>query len=508
MSLKKNTIANYVGSFYFTIAGILVVPFYLKLLGNEAFGLIGFFTMLQSWLHLLDLGLSPTLSREVAKYRAGANSAEYLRTLVRSLEYFFFLTALIVFLVLLLFCDWLAHSWLKFEQLDFFTLKNSIMLMSITVPLRWILAFYRSGLTGMEKHVWLNIQNVIFTTLRTFGAVIVLKAIGASVIGFFGYQTIIVILEGVILVLYFYKNLPITSIKPCFSFSAFRKIFPFAGSLAFTSSVWLVVAQVDKLILSNRLSLSEYGYFTMAIRIASSISLFSGPISKVLLPRMTFLASQGKDVELEIVYRKATQFIFVVAAAFAGSLAVNAQPLLFAWVGDTNISSSAGGILFWYALGNGILSIMAFQYYLQFSYGQLKYHLKFNIFFAIFWAPFVSYFALNYGAIAAGKCWFFCQLLIFIFWTWFIHEKFLPGLHKKWLFVDIMPVFLATLSFCFFSRNFLINFVSLPRLNLILWILFLSILNLIVNALASSACREQIFRLLKKGGVRDDFHRI
>lgn len=48
ISLKKNTIANYIGQFYNMFIGIAILPAYMIYLG--AFGLIGFFTMLSAWM--------------------------------------------------------------------------------------------------------------------------------------------------------------------------------------------------------------------------------------------------------------------------------------------------------------------------------------------------------------------------------------------------------------------------------------------------------------------------
>ena len=56
--------------------GFVFVPVYISYLGIEAYGLIGLFATLQAWLSLLDLGLSPTLNREMARLRGGAHTAE------------------------------------------------------------------------------------------------------------------------------------------------------------------------------------------------------------------------------------------------------------------------------------------------------------------------------------------------------------------------------------------------------------------------------------------------
>lgn len=54
MSLKSNIAANYASQLYTTLIGIVLVPLYLQYMGTEAYGLVGFFVMLQAWFNLLD----------------------------------------------------------------------------------------------------------------------------------------------------------------------------------------------------------------------------------------------------------------------------------------------------------------------------------------------------------------------------------------------------------------------------------------------------------------------
>jgi hypothetical protein len=42
--------------------------------------------MLLTWLGLLDLGMTPTLSREMARFTGGAHTADSIRTLLRTIE--------------------------------------------------------------------------------------------------------------------------------------------------------------------------------------------------------------------------------------------------------------------------------------------------------------------------------------------------------------------------------------------------------------------------------------
>ena len=94
MSLKKNILAHYLSQIYVSLVGIVMVPVYVKYMGAEAYGLIGFYAMLQAWFQLLDVGLTPTMARESAKFQGGGGDASQLRQLLRALEGLFTAVAL------------------------------------------------------------------------------------------------------------------------------------------------------------------------------------------------------------------------------------------------------------------------------------------------------------------------------------------------------------------------------------------------------------------------------
>src|SRR3546814_19125837 len=62
------------------------VPLYVDLLGVESFGIIGIYTLIQSWLALFAAGIRPMLSREMARWKSGILSGLAVRNILRSAE--------------------------------------------------------------------------------------------------------------------------------------------------------------------------------------------------------------------------------------------------------------------------------------------------------------------------------------------------------------------------------------------------------------------------------------
>ena len=94
-SLKLNILASYASQIYLVVISIAILPVYMKYMGAEAYGLVGFFAMLQGLFNLLDFGLTPTISRQTAQYNAGVETALGFRQLFRSLSLIFSCIALI-----------------------------------------------------------------------------------------------------------------------------------------------------------------------------------------------------------------------------------------------------------------------------------------------------------------------------------------------------------------------------------------------------------------------------
>src|SRR4051812_24945229 len=82
--LKRNVLANLVASVWIAALTLLITPVQIHLLGIEAYGLIGFIATLQVIVGVLDLGLSSTITREIAGDRSPGRqaSADLLRTAV------------------------------------------------------------------------------------------------------------------------------------------------------------------------------------------------------------------------------------------------------------------------------------------------------------------------------------------------------------------------------------------------------------------------------------------
>jgi O-antigen/teichoic acid export membrane protein len=455
MTLKRNILANYASQIYVTAVGILMVPLYIKYMGAEAYGLVGFFAMLQAWFSLLDMGLTPTMSRESARFHGGAISALEYRRLARALEGMFGLIALAGGVLLFVLAEPIAEHWLNAQHLPADETLASLRLMALIVALRWMSGFYRGVISGAERLVWLSGMNSAVASGRFVLVLPVLVFVSAAPWVFFAFQLLVAVLELLALVIQSYRLLPAipNGQRIQWQWAPIKPLLKFSMSIAFTSSVWVLVTQIDKLVLSKILPLADYGYFTVAVLLASGIMIVSGPVSSALLPRMVRLQAEGQHEQLIALYRQATQMVTVVAAPVTMVLAFFSSQVLWAWTGDADLAGKAAPVLTLYAVGNGFLAVGAFPYYLQYAKGDLKLHLIGNAIFVVMLIPTVIWTTKNFGMIGAGWTWLLFNIIYFFGWAPLVHKRFAPKTHIAWLFSDIGRVTFLAFVFAALSAN-------------------------------------------------------
>lgn len=490
MNYKFNIIANYASQIYSMIIGIIMLPLYIAYMGPEAYGLVGFFTMLQVWFTMLDIGLTPTLARETARFYGGAIDPINYRHLIRLLEAIFFGVAVIGAGAIYFSSGYIASDWLQLKQLQISEVKGVLEIIALVIALRWMCGFYRGAISGAERQVWLGRYTIIIATLRSIGIIPVFILIGVGPTIFFGYQLCVAIVEVVWIRAYANSLLPSMSSNAKWSYSVayMKPVIKFSLTIAFTSSVWVLLTQTDKLVLSKVLALDEYGYFTLAVLMANFVTVIGGPVSTAIMPRMAKLEAEGRHAELVKAYRQATQLVSVIAGAACVTIVFNAESLLLVWTDNQILATKAWKILVLYTIGNGILAITAFPYYLQYAKGNLRLHFIYNIIFIILLIPAIIWAANEYGGIGAGYVWVILNLFSFVVIVPIVHNRFAKGINREWYIYDTLIIVAITILTGYILNKYIV--LSESRFYKIFEIVIFGITVLITGILASSYFRR------------------
>lgn len=445
--LKRNLIANYLGQGWSALMGLAFIPLYIKYLGIESYGLIGLFAVLQAWLVLLDMGMTPALGREMARFTGGRHDAQSIRDLLRSIEVVALGMSIVIGLSIWAASGWLANDWLKAENLPIVTVAHAFTVMGVVTALRFSEGIYRSSILGLQRQVLFNVVNSAMATIRSVGAAAVLIWVSPTIEAFFLWQGAVSILTVLVLAWATYRMLPKAEQAGRFSLQALQGIWRFAGGMMGITLLSLLLMQVDKIVLSKLLNLSEYGYFMLASAVAGALFMVSNPIVQAWYPRLTELHALQDQSRFIETYHHGAQLISVTLGSAVVILFIFAEQIIYLWTQDFELARRTAALVSLLALGNFLNALMFIPYQAQLAHGWTSLAMRINIVAVLILIPTILLATLRYGAEGAAWAWVCLNAGYLLIGIHFMYNKILQTEKWNWYKKDLIwPLGAAAIS--------------------------------------------------------------
>jgi O-antigen/teichoic acid export membrane protein len=442
--LKRNLIANYLGQGWTALMGLAFIPLYIKYLGIEAYSLIGLFTLLQAWLSLLDMGMTPTLGREMARFTGGSHTAESIRDLLRSIELIALGIAVLIAGGIFLGAEWIATDWLQAEALPVEVVAQAFVVMGLVTSIRFMEGVYRSSIVGLQRQVLFNVVNSVMATIRGLGAVSVLVWMSASIEAFFIWQGLVSVATLMILAGTTYATLPRAERAGRLSIEALRGVWRFAGGMVGITLLALLLTQVDKILLAKMLTLKEFGYYTLASAVASVLHMLIGPITQAFYPIFCRLHARRDIVALAENYHKGAQLVSVIAGSAAIVLIFFAETFLILWTQDGELAGRVSLLLRLLVLGNLLNGLMHMPYQMQLAHAWTSLGIYVNTIAVLFIVPALFWAVPHSGAIGAAWVWVALNAGYCLIAIHFVHRRIMTTEKWRWYRQDVLAPLLAS----------------------------------------------------------------
>lgn len=492
MALKANVAANFLGQGWLVVISFAFVPVYIKLLGIEAYGIISIFAMMQAWLALLDVGLRPTISRELARFSSGARDIQSTWALLRSVECVVIAAAIIAAAGIHLLSNWIAPDWLHPNGLEASEIQRAFSIMGVVAALQFVYSLYNSCLAGLQKQVILNVVSSIVISARSFGAVAVLYFLSPTIEAFFIWQGAVSVASAGVLAAIVHRLLPQPPVRPpVISLAALREVSTFAGGTAAISILAVVLAQIDKLVLARLIPLDTFACYALAGTVTVALGALAAPIFSAFYPRLTQLACRAdRTQELRDAYHLGAQMITVVSGSIAVLLFFFGPQILAIWLADTALAGKVDSILrilVWGGLLNALLSI---PLALQLAYGWTSLNLKLNLVAVPSLIVGLFVFVPAYQAVGAAWCWVVVCAAKLLVTIPLMHRRLLKDEIWSWFLEDLCcPVAAAV------ATAAALHAIQPSQLNLpgaLIWLGSSSLLILATAALSASRLRPRV----------------
>jgi O-antigen/teichoic acid export membrane protein len=438
LKLSTNIIANLIGRIWVAGIGILLVPQYIKFLGIESYGLVGFYSTLIGALSLLDFGLSLTLNRELTKAIIEKKDPEAIRSLVFTLECIYWLIGLVSAVIIIVLAPWIAAHWLHAKKLSIDMMSHVVMLMGVVAAFQWPISLYNGGLTGLEKQVTDNIITVVMTTVRSAGVILILWLISPTINAFFIWQAVTSFLYVFGMRIGLWHYLPKSTTKLKFSKHHLTQIWKFAAGVTGIGIVTFFLTQVDKIVLTKMLTLTDFAYYTLAFTVANSLGMFVVPVNLAVFPQLTAFVAKHDQSGLATAYHRGCRIVASIVFPIGLILIIFAKDLLLLWTKDPVTVEHTSLMVQILVAGSVFNSLMVMPYLLMLAHGQTRFTIFQNVIASIILVPLLFWWVHLYGAIGGTFVWFAVNLGYIFFSIPLVHLKWMKGGLMRWYIQDTL----------------------------------------------------------------------
>lgn len=441
MRLVRNVAAAMANSVSVVVINIVALPFYLRFLGMEAYGLIGFYATLQAVLQVLDLGLAPTISREIA-HDTETGQQQRSASLLRTLGVVYVGVAIVIAALVAVVAPWIGTHWLQAKSLSEATVTQAIALMGVNLACRWPISLYHGALIGAHRLARSAATSMTINLLAAATTITVLAYGPRSIQAFFLVQAGFGLVQAI--VLWVLARRAVGGGNAPYAFGGLKRVWHFSAWMSGIAITSLVFTQLDKLLLSRLINLDSYGHYMLAALLVSGLSVLTGPTFAVIFPKFTTLHARGDDAGLATFYSDASRMFAAAIFSLALALGLHVEAIVTLWTGRADIALRVAPLVALLCVGSALNGLMHFPYALQLATGKPRIPFAINVALLAVALPTIVWLALHLGAIGGALSWALLGIVYVFFGTIVTGRRVAGFAGPGWLARDIaIPLVLA-----------------------------------------------------------------
>lgn len=444
MSISRNIIALYASSLATAAVGLASAPIYLHWLGIEAYAITGVMVMMLMWFALLDLGLTPALSRSVTQFVAGTRDANWLGGVLAGLERLFGVLALVAIAAVAAVAPWVAETWIEAAALPTATVAQSLMLIGAICGMRLWYGLYVGGLTGLQLLKWIALFSAVAAIARLVLSVAAIAWLWTDVRMLLAVNLVFSIGELAMVRWRLRADLPAACRGCAPNWRAVGDLRNYAGGLALTTLVTIFLNGLDKAILPIFVPLHAFGCYMLAYSASQALYRLITPVFTAVQPRLTEMCERGDLAGFAALYHRGAQATAVMVMPLGLLLAACPESALHAWTGNAVVAAESADVLRILAFATVLHSCMYIPYAAQLAYGWTGLALRLNVFMAVLLVPALFLGVQRHGILAAAWIWLTLNIFYMLVMNVLMTRRILQGHMLRWYLVDLGPPAVAS----------------------------------------------------------------
>jgi O-antigen/teichoic acid export membrane protein len=342
MKFDKRQIFRNVGSTWFAlgvnvVVGILLSPYILHRLGDDAFGLWILIFSATGYYGLFDLGIRSSIVRFVAKYSAN-NDNEQLNRLVNTAIFSYSLIGLTA-LILTFIAAYHVDGIFRVPREFLVTARWLLLMVGASVSLGFPIGVFSGILEGLQRFYLLNFINISSTLLRALLIVLALRNGGGLLIVAF----VTVSLPLVAGIGNFFNVMRLLRLRLAFRYanrSTLRNIAGYSGTTFLIIIAQRLRFKTDALVIATFVSTAAVTYFTIGSRLVDYASETVSSLAQIFIPMASQSQAKGDMDAVRKIFVLGNRACAFIIFPITGALTILGKSVIEAWVGPKYVAAS------------------------------------------------------------------------------------------------------------------------------------------------------------------------
>lgn len=450
--LTRNVLANAIGSIWGVLLSLVTIPIQIRILGAEAYGLIGFLATMQVLLVVFDLGLPSTIIREVARDTDPAR--KFSRDLVQTCATIYWVIAIAAGVLFALAAPWIAAHWLNVETIPTAEVTLALQLLAVYAGILWPINIYSATLAGLQQFTTINILRIASSTSSQLGGIIVLlitRQIGPLILWLSVSSLMVLCVHSIVC----RRAIPGLSLAPRFHFHSIRRIWRFALDLNLISTLTMVYVQTDRILISALLPLRLLGYYTATYIVARQISTIQEAVNSAVLPALSAKAQSTSLIEVSEAYQRYAQMLLYMVTLPSFILIFFGHNILHVWIG-TEIADGGWAAAALLACGFLLNASMSTGYTAAISLGHSRLAVVVNLVGLVWYVPAMFFLTTRFGLEGAALGWVLLNMFYAIIFNSYVQHRILQSSIFGWWMRVVLP-FVCVGALCIGTGRILVG---------------------------------------------------
>lgn len=337
-NLGWNTVLNFTGQTLPLAAGVALIPYIIRRLGPDRFGVLGIVWVIFGYFSIFDFGLGRATTKFLAEWLA-TGEVRHLSDMVWTsiaLQLFLGLVGGLIFLGI---TPLLVGRVLKPPAYLLSEIRMTFIILALALPAVLVTSGLRAVIEGCQRF---DISNFLRIPSSVSGFLIPAVALP------FGLR-----LPGIVLLLALSRAgfamahlslcihiLPCLKTRPVFRTDVIFPLLSFGGWVTVANFINPIMISMDRFFIGSLLSVAMVGYYTAPMEAVTKLWIIPGSLMTTMFPVCSALGI-GKKEELQDLYSRAIRCLFLILAPIILVLILFAKQIMQLWLGPDFVTNSA-----------------------------------------------------------------------------------------------------------------------------------------------------------------------